>query len=33
VLIAGDDAIFLAVKDRRAQRAVLRAIRNVILPD
>ena len=28
--IAGDDTIFLAVKDRMAQRGVLRAVRKLI---
>ena len=28
--LAGDDTIFLAVKDRRAQRGVLRAVRSLI---
>ena len=30
--LAGDDTIFLAVKDRRGQRGVLRAVRNLISP-
>ena len=30
--IAGDDTIFLAVKDKGAQRGVLRAVRRLISP-